>query len=253
MSDIIYTSEIYDVDPTTIMFDKEMVEFNRLHTTEEYVSTINSIKNIGQLSPVDINDKTGLCENGRHRVRACKELGINVSCRKISNRLSREKRIEIYNVDVMSGRDLNTAQRAIQAHKFALISNDNLDNVAKRFQSNKRAINAANSIAGLRRYDILDEITKKGYWTRPDGKISKDLRSISNLLKSESEVLEDVQESAKINYEDLIKTAKGKSEFWRVKTSVAISDQELSMLIVNYLNLKYVLKVDESTGEVSED
>ena len=49
------------------------------------------------------------------------------------------------------------------------------------------------------------------------------------------------------------KTAKGKSEFWRVKTSVAISDQELSMLIVNYLNLKYVLKVDESTGEVSED
>ena len=46
MSDIIYTSEIYDVDPTTIMFDKEMVEFNRLHTTEEYVSTINSIKNI---------------------------------------------------------------------------------------------------------------------------------------------------------------------------------------------------------------
>ncbi|HRM78388.1 MAG TPA: hypothetical protein PLF55_08795, partial [Aliarcobacter cryaerophilus] len=60
-------------------------------------------------------------------------------------------------------------------------------------------------------------------------------------------------ESAKINYEDLIKTAKGKSEFWRVKTSVAISDQELSMLIVNYLNLKYVLKVDESTGEISED
>ena len=97
------------------------------------------------------------------------------------------------------------------------------------------------------------KLSKKGYWTRPDGKISKDLRSISNLLKSESEVLEDVQESAKINYEDLIKTAEGKSEFWRVKTSVAISDQELSMLIVNYLNLKYVLKVDESTGEVSED
>ena len=51
----------------------------------------------------------------------------------------------------------------------------------------------------------------------------------------------------------MIQTEKGKSNFWRLKTLANISDHEMSLIIVNYLNLKYVLKVDESTGEVSED
>lgn len=253
MNNQIYVSKEYMADPLTIMFDKEMVEFNRIHTEGEYESTIMSINSIGQLSPIEINSYTGLCENGRHRVRACISLGIQVKCIKINGKLKREKRLEIYNIDIMSGRELNTAQKAIQAHKFAIASGENLITASKRFNTNERAVSAANSIAGLGRYDIIDFIFENGYWECKNKTKSKNLRAILSELKSENEAIAETKKDVRINYEEMIQTEKGKSNFWRLKTLANISDHEMSLIIVNYLNLKYVLKVDESTGEVSED
>lgn len=253
MSNKIYTSKEYMVDPLTIMFDKGMVEFNRIHTQGEYESTIMSINSIGQLSPIEINSDTGLCENGRHRVRACISLGIQVKCIKINGKLNREKRLEIYNIDTMSGRELNTAQKAIQAQKFAVASGESISKSAKRFNTNERAVSAVNSIVGLGRHDIINFIFEHGYWECKNKTKSKNIRAILSELKAESEEIEEVAKDIRVNYEEMISTEKGKSEFWRMKNMASISQHELSLMIVNLLNLKYVLKIDELTGEVLED
>ena len=159
MNDI-YTGEEYQVDPSSVRFDQEMVEFNRMHNAGEYEATKLSIQAIGQLSPIEINNKTGLCENGRHRVKICTELNIPVKCKQIDGDTPKEVRLEIYNMEAMSGRDLNTAQRGIQAHKFALATGESLEKCAIKFKTNKRAATAANVIAGLGRSDVLNILSE---------------------------------------------------------------------------------------------
>lgn len=246
----IYTSNEYTADPEKMVADVKMVGFNRTQNEIEYESTLLSIKEMGQLVPIDVNDKTGLYENGRHRVRACIELGIYVKCIKINNKLTEAQRLEIYNLPEMSGRDLTVAQKAIQAHKFAIISKEPLDRVAKRYKTNARAVSAANSLAGLNRNDILDYVSENGYWIHTNGKKSKDLRSILSAIKSESEELEEIKQEEMINFEDMIKTEKGKLEFWRLRSLAQSSDLELSRIIVDLVNYKYVLKINKETGEI---
>lgn len=72
-----YTSEEYTVSPNSVKFDPEMVEFNRVQTDEEYQATKASIAKFGQLTPIAINDRTGMGEDGRHRARACIELYVD--------------------------------------------------------------------------------------------------------------------------------------------------------------------------------
>ena len=116
MKNEIYTSEVYMVEPDSIRFDQSMVEFNRVQTDEEYQATKASIAKFGQLTPIAVNDRTGMGEDGRHRARACIELGIDVICRQVNGELDKITRLGLYNADAMSGRDLTPAQKAIQAH-----------------------------------------------------------------------------------------------------------------------------------------
>lgn len=246
----IYTSEVYTVDPSSVRFDQHMVEFNRVHTIAEYERTKESIAEVGQLTPIDINDKTGLSENGRHRVKACMELGIQVACIQINGDLPESTRLQIYNQEQISGKDFTTAQKAIQAHKYAKIANISLEKAAKKFNTNQRAVNAVNTIAGLGRQDILHSMEYKGYWMDSAGKKIKDLRSIASQLKAESEQVLENKLEVTVNYEDLITTEIGKAEFWRKRTLANMSQHELSMMIVENMNYKYKLVTDEVTGEI---
>jgi len=246
--------EKYTIKPSSVRFDQEMVEFNRVHTDEEYQATKLSISGpLGQTNPIIINSETGLCEDGRHRVKACTELAIDVVCVQIDGSVYKETRLEYYNLDAMSGRDLSPAQRAVQAHKFAKLTGVKLDLVAKKFKTNTRQVNDANAIAGLGREDVLTSIVNTGEWTMPSGKISKSLRTIAAQLKSEAEhVVEEAIEPT-VNYEDLIRTEKGKAEFWRMRTLAQMSQREMAMMLVELVNLKYKLVVNETTGEVKEE
>ena len=250
MSTEIYTSEVYSVDPSSIRFDQRIVEFNRVHSEGEYLRTEMSIKSIGQQQPIAINDKTGLCENGRHRVRICKDLGIQVKCIQINGDIPEETRYEIHNLEQMSGKDFTAAQKAIQAHKFAKLMQVPVNTAVKRFNAHERLVYAANTISGLGRDDILRTINEKGYWVDPTGKKVKDLRSIASQLKSETEEIIIAKSEVHMNYEDQILTDKGKEEFWRKRTLVNMSQHELNLLLVEYMNMKYKLKVNEETGEI---
>ena len=250
-----FIGEEYKVDPTAVRFSEEMVEFNRVHTTSEFEATKLSIASgIGQLHPICINNITGLCEDGRHRVKACRELGIQVKCIQVDGALDKTTRLSAYNIDAMSGRELTTAQKAIQAHKYSLITQEPLDECAIRFNTVRRQVTAANAIAGLGRQDVFDSIMDNGQWMKPDGKFTKDLRSIASILKQGAEELETVSGyTPPIDYEELLNTELAKSEFWGLRLAMENSYHERLMVLIHMLNYKYILKVNEETGEVKEE
>ena len=249
-----YTSAEYTVSPHSIKFDPEMVEFNRIQTDEEYQATKASIAKFGQLTPIAVNDKTGMGEDGRHRARACMELGTDVICRQVNGELDKATRLGLYNVDAMSGRDLTPAQKAIQAHKFIKMSNQTIAEGAMLFKASTRNVSDANTIAGLGRSDILDTISRTGEWTRPSGGLPiKSLRTIASELRATTEELEVRDNKTNdIDYESMINTEKGKSRFWELRTVMQMSQHEATMILVKMLNYEYVLKVNKVTGEIDE-
>lgn len=255
MMSSIYVGSPYKVKPSSVRFDEEMTEFNRMHNESEYLATKLSIAGpLGQTTPICINDQTGLCEDGRHRVRACEELDIDVLCVQIDGKTDKSTRIELYNLYAMSGRDLTPAQKAIQAHKFIKLTGQTVAEGAKRFKSTDRNVNDANTIAGLGRDDILKEITQFGVWIRPNGKPVKSLRTIASELRAQSEELEVVKSNTdKIDYEGMINTEKGKAMFWELRGLMSTSQHESDMVLVELLNYKYVLKVNNETGEIDEE
>ena len=244
----------YTITPSSVRFDQEMVEFNRVHTREEYEATKASIKLIGQTDAIAINSATGLCENGRHRVKACIDLGIDVRCTQIDGTLDKAIRLALYNTDSMSGKDLTVSQRAIQAHKYIKLTGQTIAEGAKMFKATTRNVNDANTIAGLGRTDILDAITTHGEWTRPTGKPVKSLRTIASELRAEAEELEVVVSGTEsVDYEGLINTEKGKARFWELRTLMQMSQHEANMVLIKMLNYEYVLKVNNITGEIVEE
>ena len=249
-----YTSEEYTVSPNSVKFDPEMVEFNRVQTDEEYQATKASIAKFGQLTPIAINDRTGMGEDGRHRARACIELGIDVICRQVNGELDKITRLGLYNADAMSGRDLTAAQKAIQAHKFIKMTKQTIAEGAVMFKSTARHVSDANTIAGLGRNDILDTISRTGEWTRPTGgKPVKSLRTIAQELRAEAEELEVIDDNTtNIDYEAMINTERGKLRFWELRTLMQMSQHEANMVLVKMLNYEYVLKVNKVTGEIDE-
>ena len=85
------------------------------------------------------------------------------------------------------------------------------------------------------------------------GKKVKDLRSIASQLKAEKEEVLEKDSNVHINYTDMITTEKGKAEFWRRRTLVNMSQHELNILLVEHMNMKYNLIVNETTGEIEEN
>jgi len=237
----IFIGKEYEVSPSTINIDPEYVGFNRTHTELEYQATKKSIQTIGQQQPIAINNNSGLCEDGRHRLKACKELGKLVRCRMVDNSIDKATRLEIYNIDAMSGRDLTTAQRAIQAHKFMITTKCTLLDAATKYKTNERVMNSANTIAGLGVGDsVFAELMITGVWVKPDGRRTKDLRAIASILKAkEEDIQEDTTEEVKIRYGDLVKTELGKSKYYQLVEGVMDSNDTMKRMVVEYLNMKY--------------
>ena len=240
--------KIYSVPPKTIKFDQKEIDYNRRYTDTEYKSIKESIRAVGQQHPICINSETGLCEDGYTRVQVCKELGIDVLCKIIDGSLSAQEKRDLYRtMDV--GRDYSVAQKAVMAYKYMLLTGEKADTASIKHKVSERSVYPVITIAGLGRQDILDELLLKGNW---EG--IKDTRKIAISLKKTMEAVEVLPtDTPKIDYTDMITTAKGQEEFWKLKTLVQLSPHEQSMVLVNYLNLKYKLIVDETTGETHED
>lgn len=242
-----YKGEIYTIAPSAVRFDQAWVEYNRKYTDAEYAAIKASIADTMQLDPISINSITGLCEDGRTRVRVCTELGIDVKCQLIDGSLEESVRREVYMRNQM-GRELSTAQKAIMAYKFMMLTSCSQEKAALKHKSNKMELAAVIQIAGLKRQDILDQLMATGEW---EG--SKSVRTIASSLKKDmQEVIVTPSNTPTIDYEGMINTEIGKTEFWRLDNLTSMSHHERRMALVELLNRTYQLTINTQTGEVIE-
>ena len=244
--------EMYTVDPNTVVFDDKYVVFNPMHSKLEYEATKQSINMLGQLEPVLMLN--GKCIDGRHRTKITKDLGIMLLCTDVDETMSEAEIIALCNKNVMSGRDYDNTQKAIQA--LMLVNHYGIKAVdaSRMMKIDKRMVSYASTIKGFNRQDILDVLLNS-----KDAKIkldsmerpSRSLELIAKFVKAESEkelvVIHD-EERVKWNPDAMIKTESGKAWFYQTLEDIKLIGQiKLEMLLTEMANMKY--KTDEIVNQ----
>lgn len=243
-------SKRYTLDPYTIKFDDKYVVFNPLHNKLEYEATKENIKRLGQLEPILMLD--GLCIDGRHRVKIAKELGNDVICVDVPTETSEEDIILLCNQNVMSGRDYDNSQKAIQA--LTLVNSFGMKAVdaARLMKIDKRMVSYAATIKGYNRQDILDTLMEDktsrvqlNNMERP----SRSLELLAKFVKTESEkckVVVDDSERVQWRADAIIKTELGKAWYYETLEAIKeVGEIKLQMVLTEMANMKY--KVEDDT------
>jgi hypothetical protein len=248
MKDNIFIGEAYKVDPNTIKFDNDISTFNTKHNDREYEATKRSIEAIGQTNPILINSQTNLCEDGKHRVAICIELGIFVLCIKINGNLSVQERLLLANQNTTSGRDFTIQQKAIHAFKYSKKTGVKLYSSAKIFKVDKLQVGFIATIYACGRHDILEDLLLDKSISLGD-KFTKNLRTISSYVKKELEAknLIELTDQLVTDYSKLIDTEAGKILYWNAIESNKGNklSSDIHSILVEYCNLRYRLRVTD--------
>ena len=102
-------TELITVKVSDLKENKTFSELVPEMTTHEYDDLVNSIRKQGVRQPIHIlSDKTVL--DGRHRVRACKEIGIN-EIQALSHELKEDEAIRFVTDTAVERRNLTSAQK----------------------------------------------------------------------------------------------------------------------------------------------
>lgn len=240
-----YTSNVYVVEPSTIRFDDKYVVFNPVHSELEYEATKENIKRLGQLDPILMLN--GLCIDGRHRTRIAEELGEMVRCVDVDGTEEADI-ILLCNKNVMSGRDYDNSQKAIQA--LRLVNEHKLTSIAaaKLMKVDKRLVSYAATIRGYGRSDILDRLMEDksarvqlSNMERP----SRSLELLAKFVKSEEEagkVVVDDSERIRWNADAVIKTELGKAWYYEVMEIVSNDKVALGITLAEMANMKFKIE-----------
>ena len=242
---------VYTVDPNTIQFDDKYVVFNPLHNHLEYEATKENIRRLGQIDPIlMLND---LCIDGRHRTRIAKELGTHVRCIDVDPDTNEQDIIVMCNKNIMSGRDYDTSQKAIQA--LMLVNNYGMTAVdaAKFMKVDKRLVSYASTIKGFGRQDILDELMRDKQnraqlenMERP----SRSLELLAKYVKTENEkksIMIDDSERIQWKPDAYIKTESGKAWYYdMLKQIEIIGNIKRDMLLAEMANMKFKVEEDNN-------
>lgn len=242
-------SDPYNIDPYEIQFDDKYVVFNPLQSEMEYESTKENIKRLGQLDPILIFN--GKCIDGRHRTKIAKELGVYVRCVDVLEVESEQDLIVMCNKNVMSGRDYDSAQKAVQAlelvNKYGMTAID----AAKFMKIDRKAVSYAATIRGYGRQDILDTLmeSKKNRvqlhnMDRPSRSLEL-LAKFVKVLKEKEHVVIDDSERVQWDPDALIKTELGKAWYYEQVKLAKDDEVLLGKLLVELANLKFKLKDEE--------
>lgn len=242
--------DVYTLDPYEIKFDDRYVVFNPLHNELEYEATKENIRRLGQLEPILMLN--GVCVDGRHRVRVAKELGTTVRCVDVAATLSEEDIIVLCNKNVMSGRDYDTTQKAIQALLLVNGYDMSVVNAAKLMKVDRRIVSYASTIKGFNRQDILDTLmadkqnrVQLESMERP----SRSLELLAKYVKTTDEkpkLIVDDSERVQWKHDALIKTETGKAWFYEMKSLIeVVGPTKVDELLVEMANMKFKLGVDD--------
>lgn len=239
---------VYTMNPHDVRFDDTYVVFNPVHSDLEYEATKENISRLGQLDPILILD--GLCIDGRHRTRIAKELGIDVRCVEIPTTTSSEDIIVMCNKGVMSGRDYDVNQKAIQALVLVNAYGMSIVNAAKLMKVDRRVVGFAGTIKGLGRGDILDTImkdkTSRVQLTNMD-RPSRSLELLAKFVKTEDEkfkVVVNDDHRIRFSPDAYIKTEAGKAWYYNTLDRLGVGEDqvEMRMLLAELGNFKYVIE-----------
>ena len=242
---------VYTVDPNTIQFDDKYGVLNPLHNHLEYEATKENIRRLGQIDPIlMLND---LCIDGRHRTRIAKELGTHVRCIDVDPDTNEQDIIVMCNKNIMSGRDYDTSQKAIQA--LMLVNNYGMTAVdaAKFMKVDKRLVSYASTIKGFGRQDILDELMRDKQnraqlenMERP----SRSLELLAKYVKTENEkksIMIDDSERIQWKPDAYIKTESGKAWYYdMLKQIEIIGNIKRDMLLAEMANMKFKVEEDNN-------
>lgn len=237
-------SNVYSVDPTTIVFDDKYVVFNPLHNELEYEATVESIKRLGQTDPILMLN--GKCIDGRHRTKAAKELGIMVQCVDIDSSLSTKDIVLLCNRNVTSGRDYDSAQKAIQALRLVNEYGFPINKAATHMKINRKLVTYAATIKGYGREDLLVELMKDNkskVQLRNMERASRSLELIAKHVKAEEEedtVVVDDSERVQWKPDAMIKTEAGKAWYYEMIEAIDVMGRvKMDMLLMEMANMKF--------------
>lgn len=247
---------VYAVDPTTVKFDDKYVVFNPMHNELEYEATKENIKRLGQLDPILMLD--GVCIDGRHRTKIAKELGVQVRCTDVDPTLATQDIILMCNKNVMSGRDYDNSQKAIQA--LTLVNNYSMSIIsAARFMKiDRKLVSYASTIKGLGRQDILDTLMKDKTNRVILGNMERPSRSLEILAKyvktldEKANVVVDNSERIQWDPDAYIKTESGKAWYYEMMNEIRIlGEVKTRLLLAEMANMKFKYE-EECTDDNNE-
>lgn len=240
-------SGVYNIEPEDVQFDDKYVVFNPMQTAQEYEATFESIKQIGQLDPILMLN--GKCIDGRHRTRIARELGVQVAAIDVDPDTSMQDLIITCNKNIMSGRDYDLAQKAIQA--LSLVNNYEMTVVsaAKFMKIDRRMVSYAATIKGYGQQQILDALmadktnrVQLENMERP----SRSLELLAKFVKTLDEkgrVIVNDSERVQWKPDALIKTEQGKAWCYEQMEAIKLhGDNHLLGLLIELANLKFTLK-----------
>lgn len=235
-------NNIYTLDPATVKFDDKYVIFNPLHNELEYEATKENIKRLGQLDPILMLN--GVCIDGRHRTRIALELGIHVRCIDIDGTAESDIVI-LCNKNVMSGRDFDNSQKAIQALKLVNNYGMKVTEASKLMKVDRKLVSYAATIKGYNRQDILDKLMdNKMARIKLDSmeRASRSLELLAKFVKAEEEnkdITIDDSERIQWNADAVIKTELGKAWFYEIRELAKSNAITLDMLLAELANFKF--------------
>lgn len=237
----VFISDEYKLDPDSVNFMEEFVEINSLYNEAEYIATKGSIERNGQINPIFMMN--GLCVDGRHRTKICKELGIEVKAIDLRRDLSPKEVAELANLYTTTGRQLNATQRAILAYNMMLKFNLTQRVACEEYQTNRQMLAMCVYIDNNSEAGILQALFEdKAVQLSNMDKASKSLSFVCKKLKELGEVKVTEKESTiEFNPESQIKTEVGKAWYYKTVTeeSIPTTAVNLRIILAEYANLKF--------------
>ena len=239
-----FIGEVYTLDANTVKLDREFIEFNPVHSEEAYEATKLSIEEQGQLTPIYI--RNGLCVDGRHRIAICKELGISVKAIDTNPNLPDAELLKLCNVSTMTGRQLTSTQRAINAYNYSKKFKINKAKISREFQVRRQVLSYVALLDTTYGYpEVLDVLRQgKAIQLANMDKPSKSIEYITKMAKElheKSLVVEDTSNRVQFSADAYISTQQGKAWYYdNVKAYASESNQvPLRMLLAELANYKF--------------
>ena len=157
--------------------------------------------------------------------------------------------IVLCNQNVMSGRDYDNSQKAIQALRLVNDYSIPIVDAARLMKVDRRMVSYAATIKGFSRDDILDELLKS-----KDSKIkldtmerpSRSLELLAKFVKAETESTKiTVDDSERIQWkaDGYIKTESGKAWYYSTLEDIKVMGEvRMQMLLAEMANMKFKLE-----------